>query len=356
MSLFTLKELSRFSVTKFLAEASNQVWEGADGDLTGLEREASDALKSDFKRRTGTTVTENMLPIAALGPIGKAMNVTSAFSGGFLVGEDLQAIVPALRSASVVLSLGSQVLDNLQSDVGLPAETSFQAASWLSESESLPDPGDQTYSKTVLSPKRCATIAVLSKDLLKLNSLGVENFIRASLRNTLGTALDKAALAGAGNKEPLGLLNNPNVGQVTFGATATRLKALSFQDTLAAANVGNTPEAQMAYVTTPTTSSKWMTIQEVTGGSFFLWRGNEWAGEVCGLPARATTNVGAGNNVIAGDWTKLAVAFWSEGFSMISDPFAQKKQNLLEIYCSVFADVATTNAANFCVSSDSGAQ
>jgi hypothetical protein len=42
------KELSRFSVTKFLAEASNQVWEGADGELTGLEREASDALKSDF--------------------------------------------------------------------------------------------------------------------------------------------------------------------------------------------------------------------------------------------------------------------------------------------------------------------
>jgi len=48
MSLFTPKELSRFSVTKALAEVSNQVWKGADGDLTGLEREASDALKSDF--------------------------------------------------------------------------------------------------------------------------------------------------------------------------------------------------------------------------------------------------------------------------------------------------------------------
>ena len=48
MSLFTLKELSRFSVTKALAEVSKQVWEGADGELTGLEREASDALKSDF--------------------------------------------------------------------------------------------------------------------------------------------------------------------------------------------------------------------------------------------------------------------------------------------------------------------
>jgi HK97 family phage major capsid protein len=356
MSLFTQKELSRFSVTKFLAEASNQVWEGGEGELTGLEREASDALKSDFKRRTGTTITNNMLPIPALGPIGKAINVTSATQGGFLVGEDLQAILPALRSASVVLSLGAQVLDNLQSAVGLPAETAFQSASWLAESESLGDPGDQTYSKTVLSPKRCATIAVLSKDLLKLNSLGVENFVRASLRNTLGTAIDKAALAGAGEKEPLGLLNNPSVGSVTFGATATRAKALSFQDTLAAANAGNTPEAALAYVTTPTVSSKWMTISEVTNGPRFLWNGNEWTGEVVGLPARATTNVGTGNNVIAGDWTKLAVAFWSEGLSVMADPFAQKKQNLLEIYASVFADVAPATASNFVVSTDSGAQ
>jgi hypothetical protein len=48
VSLFTQKELSASRSLKFLAEASNQVWEGADGELTGLEREASDALKSDF--------------------------------------------------------------------------------------------------------------------------------------------------------------------------------------------------------------------------------------------------------------------------------------------------------------------
>jgi HK97 family phage major capsid protein len=356
MSLFTQKELSRFSVTKFLSEASNQVWEGADGELTGLEREASDALKSDFKRRTGTTVTENMLPIAALGPIGKAMNVTSALSGGFLVGEDLQAIVPALRSASVVLSLGAQVLDNLKSDVGLPAETAFQAASWLSESEALGDPGDPTYSKTVLSPKRCATISVLSKQLLAQNSLGIENSVRSSLRNTLGTAIDKAALAGVGNKEPLGLINNPGAGSVTFSSTATRAKAIAFQDALATANAGNTPEASLAYVTTPTTSSKWMQIAEVATYPSWLWQGNEWAGTVAGLPARATANLGTGNQVICGDWSKLALALWSEGFSVLSDPFAQKKSNLVEIYASVYADVAPVTASNFVVSTDSGAQ
>jgi len=77
---------------------------------------------------------------------------------------------------------------------------------------------------------------------------------------------------------------------------------------------------------------------------------------VVGLPARATANIGAGNQMICGDWSKLAIAFWSEGFSILSDPFAQKKQNLLEIYASVFADVAPVTASNFVVSTDSGAQ
>jgi HK97 family phage major capsid protein len=101
----------------------------------------------------------------------KAITVTSALSGGFLVGQDLEAIDPALRSASVVMSLGAQVFENLKGQLGLPAETAFQSAQWLAESETLGDSGDQVYSKTVLSPKRCASLAVLSGQLLAQNSL-----------------------------------------------------------------------------------------------------------------------------------------------------------------------------------------
>jgi hypothetical protein len=79
-------------------------------------------------------------------------------------------------------------------------------------------------------------------------------------------------------------LGDTTVGSVTFSTSATRLKALAFQDALAAAGVGNTPEASLAYVTTPSVSSKWMTISEVTNGPKFLWDGNEWAGMVAGYP------------------------------------------------------------------------
>ena len=285
MSLFTAKELGRYSLTKALSELSSGVTPGMDGEVTGLEQEASEAIKAHVRRATGTEPFGFQIPIGVLAPLGKAMNVTSALQGGFLVGQDLENVVPALRSASVVLSLGAQTFTNLQGDLGIPAETSFQDAAWLAESEALPDAGDQTYAKTILTPRRCASVAVLSKQLLSQNPLGLENFTRQSLRNTLGAALDKGALSGIGGKEPLGLLNNTNCSSITFGATATRAKLISMQDALTTANVTNLNQDSLGYVTTPTAASKLMQTSQTSGQAHFLWEGSEWAGNVAGLPA-----------------------------------------------------------------------
>ena len=273
--LFTYKELSKYSLTKALSELSSSSQRGCDGTVTGLEAEADQALKAQFRRlNNGTEPFGFQIPIAALAPL-KSINVTSALGGGFLVGQDLEAIVPTLRSASVVLSLGARTFTNLEGDLGIPAETSFQDAAWLAETEALPDVGDQAYAKTSLTPRRCASVAVLSKQLLSQNSLGVENFVRESLRKTLGTALDKGALSGAGGKEPLGLLNNTGVGSITFGTTPTRAKLISMQDALTTANVSNITQDGLAYVTTPTAASKLMQTSQVSGQARFLWEGNE---------------------------------------------------------------------------------
>jgi len=357
MSLFTAKELKNYSFTKALSEAASGRAPGVEGHLTGLELECSDAIRAHALRMTGTEPLGPQIPWLALAPIGKSINVGNALQGGFLVGEDLEAVVPALRSASLVLALGAQTLTNLKGDIGIPAESSFQSASWLGESDALPDPGDQAYQRTRLAPRRLASMAVLSKQLLAQDSLGVENFVRASLRLTLGTALDKGAFQGVGGKEPVGLINNSGVGSVTFGASATRAKIISFQDTLTAANVNPADPSGLAFVTTPTASSKLMQISQNTGTSAtrWLWEGNEWSGNMAGLPARATTNV-SGDRLICGDFSQLVVGFWSEGFSILTDPFAQKKSGLVEIYASMFCDIAPANAANFVVSTDSAAQ
>jgi hypothetical protein len=53
---------------------------------------------------------------------------------------------------------------------------------------------------------------------------------------------------------------------------------------------------------------------------------------------------------------KLVIGFWSEAIELLADPFAQKKWSLVEFLCTVLADTGSTNAANFTVSVDSGAQ
>jgi Phage capsid family. len=354
-SLFTKKELARYSLTKALSELSSGIAPGEDGDVTGLEEEASQAIKSHVRRTTGTEPFGFQIPVAVLAPV-KAQNVTTATAGGFLVEESLDSIAPALRAASVVLSLGAQTFTNLLGDLAIPAETSFPAATWLAETEALPDLSDAVYSKTKLTPHRCASISVLSRQLLSQNSVGVEDFVRTSLRNTLASGLDKAALSGAGGNQPLGLINNPSVSTITFSATPTRAKLISMQDTLTTANAGNLDPSTLAYVSTPASASKLMQTSQVSGQARFLWEGNEWVGNVAGLPARSTTNAGSGNLMLCGDWSKLIVAFWSDSLSLLTDAFSQKKAGLIEIYASLLADAAPVSAANFVVSTDSAAQ
>jgi HK97 family phage major capsid protein len=353
--LFTRKELQNYSLSKAIAEISDQPAAGLDGTLTGLEAELSDVLKTHIKRETGTHIDGHMIPIGALLPL-KAQNVTTAPQGGFLIGQDLESVAPALRSASVVMSLGAQVLEGLRGDVGIPAETAFQSFSWLAESEALPDVGDETCSKTILTPRRLATMATVSRSLLSQDSLGIENFLRASLRRTLGTALDTAALNGTGGVQPLGLLNNLDISSITFSATPTRTKLVSMQTTLCTARAGNAPDSQLAYVSTPATAAKLLVTPEVTSGTRFVFEGNEFEGRTAGLPYRGTANIGTSDRVILGDWSKLVIGMWSDGFSILSDPFTRKKENLLELYCSVFADVAPVTTASFVCSSDAGSQ
>jgi hypothetical protein len=226
MSLFTQKELAKYSLTKALGEISTQSTPGVHGDATGLEREVHDTLAARLTDLTGAPPTGFLLPLACL----KALNVTTATAGGFLVETELAAIVPALRSKSVAIAMGATLFENLHGTCAIPIESTTQTAQWAAEMEAITG-SDSAYAQTTMTPRRVCSMATVSRQVLLQNSLGVENFMRDSILRTVGTALDKGALSGNGNAEPLGILNWS--GTVTFGATATRAKAIAFQDALA---------------------------------------------------------------------------------------------------------------------------
>jgi HK97 family phage major capsid protein len=133
MSLFTAKELAKFSVTKVLCEISDFPQPGFHGTVTGLEAEVHDTLSARLKSLTEPQPNGFLIPIACL----KAQNVTTATAGGFLVGTELAAIVPALRSKSVAVAMGATVFENLRSNIGVPVESTTSTAEWLAELEEL---------------------------------------------------------------------------------------------------------------------------------------------------------------------------------------------------------------------------
>lgn len=349
MSLFTQKELAKYSLTKALGEIANQTVRGYHGQVSGLEREIHDTLAARVTDLTGSGPTGFLLPLAAL----KAMNVTSGPAGGFLVGTELEPIVPALRAKSVVIAMGATLFEGLRSTCGVPIESTTSTAQWLAELETLSGT-DSTYKQTTMSPRRVASMATVSRQMLNQNSLGVENFMRDSLLRTIASAIDKGAISGAGNAEPTGILNWEGTGSATFSGAVTRAKLISIQDTLTAASVGNTPDSKLGFVTSPVVASKWQLAPEVATFPRFLWEGNQWEGVVTGLPARSTTNV-LDNRVIAADWSKLVIGLWGEAAEILVDSFAQKKSALVEIMCTAFADCGPANASNFVVSTDTGA-
>jgi HK97 family phage major capsid protein len=98
-----------------------------------LEREIHDTLAERFARLTGSQPNGFLLPIACL----KALNVTTATAGGFTVGTELAAILPALRAKSVAVAMGATILENLSGNCGVPIENTNSTAEWLAELEAL---------------------------------------------------------------------------------------------------------------------------------------------------------------------------------------------------------------------------
>ena len=252
--------------------------------------------------------------------------------------------------------MGCSVFEGLVGDAVVPFQNTTSDAQWLGELEAAADPSDASYAQSKLTPRRVVSISRLSQQLLSQSSLGIENYCRSDLLRVCGTALDKAALVGAGNKEPLGLLNrvDSSLNTVTYGGAATWAKVLSHQSACALDNA----YGPSGYITSPGAAEKWMQAKADSTGIQFLWEGDINSGSVAGSRAFSTNQIPASDNrvVYSGDWSQLVIGVWNDALQLVVDHYTYARTGLVEIVSTLLADVGVINAAAFAVSSDSGAQ
>ena len=177
----------------------------------------------------------------------------------------------------------------------------------------------------------------------------------------LAIAKDLAGIAGTGGKQPLGILNGPTGGTenqlqtVTFGATATWAKILSFETNVFTQNADQlgTP----SFLTNITVRNAWKQNAKI-GSTYPVYLtddNNKTNGYDTNVTNQISTSGTYSNRAIFGVWGQAMFCDWA-GYDVVVDPYTQAANNQVLVTINALADFIVRHWPAFCVSTDSGAQ
>jgi len=342
------KELRQYSLVKAIREQAN-------GKLSGLEKEASEATSKLLGREARGFLIPNDVAWhkqRESAVAQRAMQAEVFSAGGAFVEETIMGsnLIELLRNQTVVNQLGARNLSGLVGNVAIPKQTGGATAYWLAEGAEI-TPAQQIVGQVGLTPHRLGGLTAYTKQFLAQSSIGVEAFIREDLMKVLAIAKDLAALNGSGvSGQPRGIINTTGVNTVTYSTLATWAKVVESETALA---TDNALLGSPAWVTTPGVRGKWKTVTKIASSQYsdFLWGSD---GRVNGYPAFATNQV-PDNKTIFGNFNDLIMADWA-GMDVVVDPYTLAASEQVRIIINLWCDIAVRHAESFCVSTDSGAQ
>lgn len=282
--------------------------------------------------------------------------------GGAFVPTILQLpIIEILRNMEILDKLGMQTMAGLQGNIVIPRQEAAATAYSVAETAAL-TVANQILGQISLNPHRVGVQQVYSRLFLIQSAPDAEEFMRSDMLAVLALKWDILGLNGSGAaSEPLGVMNTPGIGSITFGATPTYAKIVSMETTVRAANVRTANAGPLSYVTTPTskgtlkiTPATLTGSTVVSGTSNALWTGNEDEGRMNGYAAWDTNQV-PGNRVLLGAFRQLIRGMWG-GLSVIVDPYTKAGNDEYVITMNSYGDFALRHPQAFVVSSDAGNQ
>jgi len=353
------QEQKDFSIARALNAATTGDWSGA-----GFEREISNDIAKKLKRSTeGIFIPTNLKQ--SFGQRAPLVAGTDNL-GGYSVATEIPSLIEMLRNRMMVRKMGARVLSGLEGDLAFPRQASAATLSWVAENpgSDLAD-SNATLGQVAMTPKTAQATTAYSRQLLAQSTLDIEAFIRDDLSAINALGVDLAAINGTGSgNQPTGILNTSGIGSVVGGTNGlapawSHIVGLETEVATDNADIGS-----LGYLTNAKVRGKLKETEKASSTGQFVWGdGGEQAGfgMLNGYRAGASnqvpsdltkgTSTGVASAIIFGNWADLMIGEWGV-MELLVDPYAKKKQGLVEVTSFMMIDIAVRHPESFAAMKD----
>lgn len=169
------------------------------------------------------------------GMVGQSpsMDVRNALSegtdsaGGVTVPQHVMTqLIDRMRAKLVTSQAGALSVPLETEKTSIARLASDPTASWRLENDAVAV-SDPSFEKVEFQARSLACIVKVSAELIQ-DSVNLEDALLNAFAGSMAVELDRVALFGSGTApEPLGLVNNPNVGQVSMGTDGAPIEGYS---------------------------------------------------------------------------------------------------------------------------------
>lgn len=338
------------------------------GDMTREQIAGADrarAVSDEMGRRSGRPARGCYWHMGVSGEAER--RVLSSFGppagpGGNLIQTTLApSVEDRLREKVLIRKMGATVMTGMVGNFALPRLDTSASAQWIPEGGSI-TPSDPTFDQVLFTPKHCGGIVSLTRNMLMQPSYDVSALVENDLARVLAVALDRAALVGTGVNDPLGLLTaGSGITLVSGGTNGAAPTWGNIVNLIKSVDTANALDGSLGFITNAKAVAAMRTTPKVSSdtiGNFIMSEADQLAGYPLGstqiMPSNGTAGTGTGlSSIVFGDWSMLAIAFWSELDVLLSpyDPAVFASGGLL-IRAMMTASVNTRHPQAFAALTD----
>jgi len=340
------KEQKKYSYARAMAVAAGIQFGGAGNSFElEISNEIKKNLPTNYKDHGGIFV-----PLVMNAGLDSQ---TSTAGAEYVFTEFGGELIELLRKRAVCAQLGARIRSGLSAPISFPRKTSEGAAHWVAENPGSDDTDTDDATETVtLSPKSLTRSTSISRQLLIQSAVDADADVRDSIANSISLAIDLAGLHGTGaNNQPTGIYSASNVNSKAMGGVPTFGKLV---DMITEVAKDNAILGTLGWAATPGMAGKLMqTLVASAAGSAMIWSGRIDEGVMAGYRAIATNQVsstlggGSEHGIIFGNWIDLLIGLFG-GIEIVVDPYAKKKQAMIEYTIFAMADVMLRHPESFC--------